>query len=75
MVDGNLLMRTLAAFLALAVVGGVLTGCGDPPPSTPLAPEKPLPDTSKMTPEEIAKLHGGGNSGPADRSDPKSGRQ
>lgn len=42
--------------LPLALLAGIAaTGC-DPAPSTPLAPDAKLPDTSKMTPEEIAKL-------------------
>jgi len=38
------------------VAAGILAGC-DPAPSTQLAPDQPMPDTSKMSPEEIAKLH------------------
>ncbi len=43
------------SLLALIVVGGAATGCA-PGPSEPLAPDAKLPDTSKMSPEEIAKL-------------------
>lgn len=37
-----------------------LTGC-DPAPSTPIAPDQKLPDTSKMTPEEVQRLHSQGS--------------
>ncbi|AIE86517.1 hypothetical protein [Fimbriimonas ginsengisoli] len=49
-------MNLRRALLALAVAAGVLAGC-EPAPSTPLAPDQPMPDTSKMSQEEINKLH------------------
>lgn len=42
-------------FLAIVVVGAMVAGC-DPAPSVPLAPDAKLPDTSKMSADEIAKL-------------------
>lgn len=48
--------------LALIVVGGAMAGC-DPAPSEPLAPDAKLPDTSKMSPDEIAKLRQQGSEG------------
>jgi hypothetical protein len=51
----------------LALVAGILVGCGDPAPSVPLAPDTKMPDTSKMSPEEIQKLHQAGSAGGSDR--------
>lgn len=61
MVDGKLLMRR-STWLLLVVLGVLLAGC-EPAPSVPLAPDKPLPDTSKMSAEEIQKLHQAGSEG------------
>ena len=44
-------MRHLNLSLAL-LAAGLLAGCGDPAPSTPVAPEQKLPDISKMSKEE-----------------------
>ena len=50
--------------LGLAVlIAAAIAGCGDPAPSTPLAPDQALPDTSKMSTEEINTLHRGANQG------------
>jgi len=48
--------RLLLPFIAL-VAAGLLSGCGDPPPSTPLAPDVPAPDTSKISQADIDKFH------------------
>ena len=37
----------------LALAAGYVAGCGDPPPSTTLAPEQKLPDVSKMSPDQV----------------------
>jgi hypothetical protein len=39
-----------------------MAGC-EPGPSEPLAPDAKLPDTSKMSPDEIAKLRQQGAEG------------
>jgi len=57
MVRPNLL-RTMRRVSELAVVlfaVGLLFGC-EPTPSTPLAPDKPMPDASKMSSQDIDKL-------------------
>jgi hypothetical protein len=41
--------------LLIAFAAGLLAGC-EPAPSTPLAEDKKMPDTSKMSKEEIDKL-------------------
>lgn len=61
MVDGQLLMWSFR-WLTIGLVGLLLAGC-EPSPSVPLAPDKPLPDTSKMSDEEIQKLHQSGSEG------------
>ena len=48
-------MRPFLPLLAL-LAAGLLAGCGEPAPSVPLAPDKKLPDVSKMSPEESQKL-------------------
>lgn len=48
-------MKPLLALLCLAATSAALVGC-DPAPSTTLAPDKPAPDTSKLSPEEMDKL-------------------
>jgi hypothetical protein len=65
-VVGELLMRKLV-FPIFALAIGVLAGCGDPAPSIPVAPDQKMPDTSKMSPEEIQKLHQEGSAGGSDR--------
>ena len=40
------------SFVVLAI--GIVSGCGDPPPSTTLAPDKPMLDASKMSAADIA---------------------
>ena len=61
-------MKRLLIVSFMTVAAGVLSGCGDPAPSVPLAPDQKMPDTSKMTPEEIQKLHSEGSAGGSDRS-------
>jgi len=53
-------MKKGLTLLAIAVVAGVLSGC-DPGPSTKLAPDQPMPDTSKMSQADIEKLHNAGS--------------
>ncbi|CAN5609307.1 hypothetical protein BH11ARM2_BH11ARM2_19640 [soil metagenome] len=44
-------------FLAILILAaGLLVGCGDPAPSTKLAPEQKLPDVSKMSPDQVDKM-------------------
>lgn len=58
---GTLVVRKLLIFGAAGLLAVFsLAGC-DPAPSTPIAPDQKLPDTSKMTPEEIQQLHGQGS--------------
>lgn len=47
--------RSLGHSLLLLIpfAAGLLSGCGDPAPSTKLAPDKPAPDASKMSPEQV----------------------
>ena len=56
--------------LILSLLAAFLVGCGDPAPSTPLAPDQAMPDTSKMSAEEIQKLHQAGSAGGSDRGVP-----
>lgn len=49
-------MRT-APIVAFAALAAILCGCGDPAPSTPLAPDIPPPDTSKFSQEDINRFH------------------
>ena len=43
--------------LALPILAtGIVSGCGDPAPSTTLAPDKAMPDVSKMSDADIAKM-------------------
>jgi hypothetical protein len=39
------------------LAAGLLSGCGDPAPSTPLAPDIPPPDTSKISQADIDNFH------------------
>jgi len=55
---------------ALIIAAGVLSGC-DPAPSTKLAPDQPMPDTSKMSQEEINKLHSAGSAAGANSAGSK----
>jgi|GEM_PF-7072060 len=48
-------MTTPTKLLALIAVT-VLFGCGDPAPSTPLAPEQKMPDISKLPPDQVNKM-------------------
>ncbi|GEM_PF-5306392 len=48
--------KALVALLLAALAAGLLSGCGDSAPSTTLAPDKPAPDTSKMSSAEMDKL-------------------
>lgn len=60
-------MKRKLSLLAIALfAAGILAGC-EPAPSTPLAPDQKLPDTSKMTPEEISKMHSEASAGGSDR--------
>lgn len=55
-------------FLAAAFLLG---GCGDPAPSTPVAPDQaPLPDASKMTKEEVDAAHNAASQIGSDRGAP-----
>ncbi|MBN9500492.1 MAG: hypothetical protein BGO01_07780 [Armatimonadetes bacterium 55-13] len=45
------------SYLFCLAVAALLTGCGDPAPSTPLAPDQPAPDTSKFSQADIDKFH------------------
>lgn len=40
----------------LVLIAGALAGCGDPAPSTPIAPDVPQPDASKFSQEDINKF-------------------
>ena len=66
LVVAELLMKRLIVPI-LVLAAGVLVGCGDPAPSVPIAPDQKMPDTSKMSPEEIQKLHQEGSAGGSDR--------
>ncbi|RYG75373.1 hypothetical protein EON77_11275 [bacterium] len=48
-------MRVLSILVLVALASALLGGCGSAP-STPLAPDKVPPDTSKMSPEDVEKL-------------------
>jgi len=48
-------MRRVCTLIIATLAAGVLVGC-DPAPSTPLAPDKPMPDASKMSSQDIDKL-------------------
>lgn len=58
-----------AAILVLVSLSAsvLLVGC-EPAPSTKLAPDVEVPDTSHLTPEQIKKMHEGSVKGPADRA-------
>lgn len=68
MVGGRLLMarRPWGIGLLAAVV---VAGCANSAPSTPLAPDVQLPDTNKMSQDEINKLHSQGSSAKEDRAE------
>ena len=57
-------MKNLLTLSLALLAFGVISGCGDPPPSTTLAPDKPMPDPSAMSAKDIAadkaKEHEGG---------------
>jgi len=53
-------MKKGLILIATLVAAGVLSGC-DPAPSTKLAPDQPMPDTSKMSQADIEKLHNAGS--------------
>jgi len=59
-------MRRLIIPLSAIVVMGFVAGC-EPAPSTPLAPDVKVPDTSKMSPAEIERIHNAANGVEADR--------
>lgn len=48
-------MTRLTKSFVLVFALGLLAGC-EPAPSTTLAPDKPAPDASKMTPEAMDQL-------------------
>jgi hypothetical protein len=52
-------MKRWTALLGVALIAG----CGDPAPSTPIAPDKPPLDGSKMSKEELDRLHQAENAG------------
>ncbi len=57
--------KSILALIVVAAMAAVV-GCNGGT-SVPVAPDKPLPDTNKMTPEEIQKLHSEGSAGGSDR--------
>ena len=50
-------MRRLLSLGVALLCGALLSGCGDPAPSTTLAPDKPMGDASKLTAEQLAAAH------------------
>ena len=46
--------------LFFLLVAGLVVGCGDPAPSTLIAPDVPAPDTSKISQEEISRSKANG---------------
>lgn len=49
-------MRKLPLLLTALVAAGILSGCGDPAPSTPLAPDQKPLDASKMSKDDVDKM-------------------
>lgn len=47
-------MRKLCLFALFPFAVGLVSGCGDPAPSTPLAPDKPMPDAKEMSAADVA---------------------
>ncbi len=60
-------MRKVCLLFTSLIAACLIGGCGDSP-STQLAPDKPLPDTSKMSDAEIQKLHEQASAGGSDRA-------
>jgi hypothetical protein len=70
---GTLVVRKLLILGAAGMLGIFALGGCDPAPSTPIAPDQKLPDTSKMTPAEIEQLHNQGSAGRGGVSAPATG--
>lgn len=49
-------MKRSGFTLLALLVASLIVGCADPTPSTTLAPEKPLPDVSKMSNEDVNRM-------------------